>query len=131
MGWLEFQRNIDAWREHMLIPQLCARVGEWFLDAAALQLGRRFPASIAWTAPKREMISPPQEVPATISVIRAGLTSLSEEQRKLGFDPEDLTQEIADDAARIDLLGLVLDSDPRQVTQVGNPTDPATSNTEV
>jgi predicted metal-dependent HD superfamily phosphohydrolase len=30
---LEFQRNIDAWRNHMLVPQMLAPIGRWFLDA--------------------------------------------------------------------------------------------------
>lgn len=28
MGWIEFQRSIDAWRWRMFIPQFCARVAD-------------------------------------------------------------------------------------------------------
>jgi lambda family phage portal protein len=120
MGWLEFQRSIDAWRNFMLTPQMLHPVGKWFLDAAQVQTGRA-DASIVWTAPRREMISPQQEVPAIRDAIRAGLTSRANEQRKLGFDPADLDAEIAADNARADDAGLIFDSDPRRVTNAGNP----------
>lgn len=125
MGWLEFQRSIDSWRNHMLMPQLLYRIGGWFLDGARANGYRTEGASIMWTAPRREMISPSDEVPAAISAIRAGLTSRSEQVRKLGFDPADLDREIADDNKRADALGLILDSDPRQTTQNGGPAKPA------
>lgn len=125
MGWLEFQRSIDAWRNHMLMPQFCARVAQWTLDAAFMEIGRTFPVQVGWTAPRREMISPAQEVPAIVTAIRAGLTSRSEEQRKLGFDPADLDAEIAEDARRADSLQLVFDSDPRKTTQNGSSPTPA------
>jgi lambda family phage portal protein len=120
MGWLEFQRSIDSWRDYMLIPQALAPIGKWFLEAAALVVGRQATsATINWTSPRREMISPAQEVPAVAKAIRSGLTSLSEEQRKLGFEPRALMEEIAADNQRIDDLGMVLDSDPRKTSGAG------------
>jgi capsid protein len=103
----------------MLMPQLCHRLGGWFLDAAAMETGRRPPADIVWTAPRREMIDPTKEIPASRAAIRAGLSSRSYEQRRLGFDPDDLDAEIAGDNARADRLGLIFDSDPRVMSQSG------------
>jgi lambda family phage portal protein len=131
MGWLEFQRNIDAWREHMLLPQMCQKIGEWFFNAAAGEIGRRYPAKIVWTAPRREMISPAQEVPPIVQAIRAGLTTLSEEQRKQGFDPDDLLKEYIADVQKLDAAGLILDCDPRRVTQAGNPANPAQNQEQI
>lgn len=119
MGWLEFQRQIDAWRNYMVIPQLCRKVATWFADGAALATGRRIPFKLKWTAPRREMIAPDREVPAIRDAIRAGLTSRPEEQSKLGFDPEDLDNEIKEANDRADELDLVLDSDPRKVSAQG------------
>ena len=67
------------------------------------------------------MINPREEVTASRDAIRTGLSSRSNEQRKLGFDPMDLDAEIAADNARADTLGLIFDSDPRKVTSAGNP----------
>lgn len=120
MGWLEMQRNIDAWRNFMLTPQMLQPVGKWFLDAAAIGAGRS-DAKVVWTAPRREMINPREEVAASRDAVRTGISSRSNEQRKLGFDPVDLDAEIAADNLRADSLGLVFDSDPRKVTSAGNP----------
>lgn len=120
MGWLEMQRNIDAWRNFMLLPQMLYPIGKWFLDAAAIEVGRS-DATVEWTPPRREMINPREEVSASRDAIRTGLSSRSNEQRKLGYDPMDLDREIASDNNRADKLGLIFDSDPRKVTSVGNP----------
>jgi capsid protein len=47
--------------------------------------------------------------------------SLSEALRERGYDPETVLNEIADDNALLDKLGIILDSDPRMTTQAGNP----------
>ncbi len=120
LGWLEFQRSVGTSQNHIMIPQLCHRVGAWTLNAASVILsGRDRGATIGWTPPRREMIDPTREVPASIMAIRGGLASRSNEQRKLGFDPEDLDAEMAADNARADKLGLALDSDPRILSQAG------------
>jgi lambda family phage portal protein len=124
MGWLEFQRNIDAWRNHMLVPQMLAPIGRWFMDAARVSQGVSGSVRIKWTPPRREMISPADEVPHTVAMIRAGLISRAEVLRKSGYDPEIVDAEIAADNKRADSLDLVLDSDARHRTAVGNPTDP-------
>lgn len=121
MGWLEFQRNISAAQNFMLVPQLCGPVGRWFLEAAQMVIGRDLSAvSLMWTPPRREMINPREEVAASRDAIRSGLSSRPEEQRKLGYDPEDLDAETAAANARADELGLILDSDPRHRTATGN-----------
>lgn len=119
MGWIEFQRTIDAWRNFMLIPQFMQRVSGWFLDAATIEVGNLTAARIKWTPPRREMISPDREVPAINKAIRAGITSRDEEVRKLGWDPEELDAEIAAANERADSLHLVFDSDPRAVSELG------------
>ncbi len=119
MGWLEYQRSIDGWRNHMLVPQMLAPIGAWFLDAVAAQTGSRSDARIKWTPPRREMIDPTKEIIAARTAIRAGLSSRSYELRRLGFDPDVLDQEIAADNDRADALDLTLDSDPRRMSQAG------------
>lgn len=121
MGWLEFQRNIDTWRSEMLIPQFCHRVARWFFDGAAI-MGLVTPSDrvkMIWTPPRREMISPRDEVPYIGEAIRNGLTTRSEELRKRGYDPEKVDQENAEDNARADALGLKFDSDARYRSDAG------------
>ncbi|MGY6695371.1 MAG: hypothetical protein ACXIUW_04985 [Roseinatronobacter sp.] len=50
-----------------------------------------------WTPPKRALIDPNKEVRAVIEQIDAGLTSRQRAQRELGYDPDTIRQEIAED----------------------------------
>ena len=121
MGWIEFHRNIKQWRWQLIIPKMCAPIWHWFLEGAELLGYDTQGVGVTWTPPRREMIDPGKEISAMKSAIRSGLMSLSEAQRQLGYDPEDILDEMAADNKRLDKLGLVLDSDPRnQNKQIGS-----------
>lgn len=119
MGWLEYQRNIDAWRWNMLIPQMMGPLAAWTQEAAMVVTGSTEPFWFTWTPPRREMIDPSVEIEASQAAIRAGLSSRSEEVRRNGYDPTELDTEVAKDNERADALGLVYDSDPRVTTLRG------------
>lgn len=119
MGWLEMQRNIEAWQSQVMIPQFCHRVEAWLREAAASVGMRPDPAPWDWMPPRREMIDPVRETTATVLQIRAGLTSRNAEIRRLGRDPEDVYQEIVRGNEQADDLELILDSDPRRSTAQG------------
>ncbi|HLZ78818.1 MAG TPA: phage portal protein [Sphingomonas sp.] len=124
MGWLEFQRSIDSWQWNFFIPQFCVPAGQWFLDAVAMTGQDVTGCEFVWTPPAREMIDPATEVPANRDAVRAGQKTPSQVVRERGEDPETFFAEFAADMKRFDDLGLVLDCDPRRVTQVGNSTYP-------
>jgi lambda family phage portal protein len=130
MGWIEFHRNIEAWRWRMLIPQFCAPVWRQFIEAASVGGADLTGVAADWTPPRREMVNPKDEIAAARDAIRSGQTSWSETVREWGFDPATLAQELADDAKRFDELGLVLDCDPRKTTQQGQPRDKAAGQEE-
>jgi capsid protein len=113
MGWLEFQRNIDAWRWNMFIPQAMDPLERWTKEAIMLATLSSAPFELNWTPPQREMIDPVVENQSAKEEIRAGLSSRSEVLRRRGLDAEQIDNEIASDNARADKLGLILDSDPR------------------
>jgi lambda family phage portal protein len=113
MGWLRYHRSVENWQWNMTIPNLCDPIGGWLLDGIAATTGRRVPAKIMWTPPRREMFDPSKEVKASIESIRGGLSSRSAEVRKLGFDPEDLDREIKTDNDRADKNGFTFSSDSR------------------
>lgn len=123
MGWIEFHRNIESWRWQMLVPQMMNPVWRWFTQAASAS-GVRMEGIIAqWTPPRRELIDPSKEVGATIKAVRGGLMSLSEAIREYGYDPEEVLREIQQDNQLLDELGIILDSDPRQISGAGNAQD--------
>ena len=119
MGWLEFQRNVAAWQNHMMIPSLCRPVQRWTMEAVAVRLGSSEGLDWSWTPPRREMISPVDEIPAIRDAIRSGLSSRSTEVRKLGYDPEAIDAENAADNARADSMKLAFDSDGRRSLKAG------------
>lgn len=121
MGWIEFQRNIDQWRWNTIIPQFCDQSFEWFLKSAVIsgEIDNTEGLSALWTPPKREMIDPASELKAMSTAMRSGLISFSEAHRSLGNDPDQVLKEMHEDNEKIDKFNLVLDSDPRKVSQSG------------
>jgi lambda family phage portal protein len=119
MGFLEFQRNIDIWRWHMMIPMFNTKVSQWFLETAAIAGYNTKKAEVTYTAAHREMIDPPKEIAAMRDAIRSGLKSYPEALRELGYNPFEVINEIAEFNKIIDKLEITLDCDPRKVTQQG------------
>lgn len=119
MGWIEMNRNVQAWQWGLMVAQVCSPIWGWFRDAAVLTGVRAEGISVDWTPPRREMVDPNKEISATITAIRGGLMSLSEAHRQSGFNPDELLEEIAADNAKLDSLGLVIDSDPRKTMKAG------------
>ncbi len=120
LGRLHFKRAVEAWQWLTFIPQFCEPAAQWFLEAAAMAGENVEGVSFVWATPEFEMMDPASEVPATRDEIRAGLLTVSGALRRRGLDPASVLRERAEDDKMLDQLGLVLESDPRRVTQVGN-----------
>lgn len=121
MGWLHFARRVDVWQWRMLIPQLCEPVWQWFMEAQALSPGGVIAdARAEWVAPRREMVNPREETENVKDRLRSGLVTWPDALRELGItDPTAHANEIAKANTLIDELGLVLDCDPRKVSNAG------------
>ena len=117
MGWIEMHRTIEDMRYTILIPKLLNRVADWFFESISYLGYNVSNLKATWTPPKREMIDPASEIPATVDGIRAGLITYSEALQSLGKDPEEHMERIKKDFEKIDQNGLVLDSDPRRDIQ--------------
>ena len=114
-----FNKNVDSWRWNLFIPQICDRVWEWFMDASKLEGIAKNDYSATWTPPKRELLNPKEDNEADITSIRGGLNAWSEVIRSRGKDPDETARLMAEDNARFDRLGIVLDSDPRKTMKAG------------
>lgn len=121
MGWLEFGRNIDVWRWHMIVPQLCNRVWSWVNEAAALsQEGWDEPIAAGWVAPRRDLIDPTKELDAMEKEMRLGALSFSGMLKERGInDTEAHIQQIVEDNKLVDEAGLIFDGDPRKTAKAG------------
>lgn len=120
LGRLNFKRSVETWQWGMFITQFCEPVGSWALEALAMAGENTSGATIVWSPPRFEMMDPASEIPAIRDGIRSGLLNLSDELRASGIDADTHLATRAADNALLDAAGIVLDSDPRKVTQVGN-----------
>lgn len=114
MGHLEMQRNIDEWRCDILQTQFMDPLFNWFTDAMELLGFDVSRARVEYTAPRREMIDPSKEIAAMKEAVRSGFMTISEVVKAAGYDPDKHFLALAEDNAKLDAFGLVLDSDPRQ-----------------
>jgi lambda family phage portal protein len=119
MSLIRHWKKVDNWRWKMLIPQFCDPVFGWAMEAAFYADVKPDGIKVRWTPPPPPMIDPVNEGLAFMRNIRAGAQSWSESIRERGMDPDDVADEYAADNARFDKLGIVLDSDPRVMTQAG------------
>jgi len=142
-GLIEFRRRCLMHQAQIINHQFNQPVWDaWFRQAVlsgALDIGRG--ANIAdpdisgvkWIGQGFEYVNPLQDQQAHLSANRSGYKSRGQIATEMGRDPEELENEIAEENARADALGLVLDSDPRKVAKSGGaqPPDifaPATTN---
>jgi len=126
----EFRRLLEMLQWLFFIPRLLQPAREWWFDAAFLagalpisdeeyEEQRDEIVETLWVPQGWPYSHPVQDVQADRLAIRAGLTSRTQKILETGEDPEQVDQEIAEDNARADRLGLVLDSDPRKVSSAG------------
>ena len=119
-GLIEFRRRVEALQWQVLIPCLCAPVWRRFVTIG--QAIGALPADdigVEWTAPRFEAVDPLKDAKADIMAVRAGFMTLKEAIARNGYDPGEVLAEIAATNTLLDRLGLVLDTDPRRVTQSG------------
>ena len=132
VGLIEFRKYIDA-LEWQFIHMFCRPVFQRWVELEVLRGELPLPENgiqqyirnVSWAPPAMQMTDPQREVDAMVRAIRAGLMSREMAVASLGYDLAEVDAQIAAGNAAADAAGIVLDSDPRRVTQQGNPTDPA------
>lgn len=119
-GLVEFRRLIDAVQWQIIIPMFCQPIWEWFAETAwaAGQLPQPVIA-VKWSPPRFEAVDPLKDSMADLMAMRSGTMTLAQAIARQGHNPDAVLAEIALMNTRIDNLGLILDSDPRHVTQTG------------
>jgi lambda family phage portal protein len=119
MGWIEMGRNIDSWREHLMMNGFLKRVEKDFKYGMALKGRNADSSEFTHIPPKREMIDPLKEVEASVKLVRAGFESRSNVISSMGKDPESVDKSIKEDLTKADQEGFVFDTDPRRVNETG------------
>lgn len=132
VGLNEFRRMIEMVQWQIVIPGICQRIWDWFIESA-WQQGLINVRSVAaeWAPPKFESVNPWQDAQTDLLEVRAGFATLPQAIAKRGYDPVAQLTEIAAFSELVDDLELMLDSDPRKVTKAGGPmTGPASGAAE-
>ena len=129
VGLIEFRKYIDAlqWQfVHMFCRPVFQRWIELEVLSGTLPLPengvRPYVRNVSWAPPAMQMTDPQREVDAMVRAIRAGLMSREMAVASLGYDLAEVDAQIAAGNVAADAAGIVLDSDPRRLTQQGNPT---------
>jgi capsid protein len=131
MSRIRFQANVDVWRWHMLIPQMCDGVWRWVMELAAALNGWPEVPTAEWTPPPMPVLDPAAETKTFRDSVRSGKQTLPEALRADGVqDPSAHLKEIADANKLLDDLEIVLDSDPRKVSLAGQEQPSETQDTD-
>jgi len=127
VGLIEFRKCIAA-LQWQFIHLFCRPVFRRWFELEVLRGSLPLPKEgirsyldkVSWAPPALQMTDPQREVDAMVRAIRAGLMSREMAVASLGYDLAEVDAQIASGNAAADTLGLVLDSDPRKVSQQGN-----------
>ena len=119
MSRIRHWARVEDWRWRIIIPQFCEPSWRWFAEAAQIMGLVGDDTAVEWSAPPAPMVDPVNEGLAIQRNVRSGIQSLSDALRERGMDPKAVFAEMADDNKELDRLGIILDSDPRQMTQAG------------
>lgn len=120
MGHIEFRKNVEHWQFNILIPSFCDPAFKHFLDWCQIVKGINVEGvTVEWIPPAPSMLDPGKEIAAMKDGIRAGLISYQKAVRLLGYEPDEMLEEIETHNQNLDDKKIVLDSDPRNTTQAG------------
>jgi len=101
VGRIEMGQNVEAWQWTLVMPRLCAPLGDWLRQSLAHDapelIAAWHAARIGWTPPPPLIADPKLEVQAATMRIDAGLSSRPAEIRKLGYEPAEVDAEITAD----------------------------------
>ena len=120
-GLLSFRSGIESFRWLTFIPMFCTPVWERFAPVAFLSgwLAEPDPAPAEWTPPGFGTVDPYKDSVATLNRLRTGTLTLRQAIAEQGYDPDAQLTQIAEINRLLDERGIVLDCDPRRVTQAG------------
>lgn len=119
MGWIEMGRNIESWRQHIIINPFMKKVEKDFIFMCKILGTDASQITFDHVPPKRELIDPTKEIDAMISSVRAGFDSRESALQSLGKDPKRVNEQIKKGNEEDDKQGFVFDTDPRKVTSQG------------
>lgn len=104
---IDFRRDVEQLQWLVLIPRLCERICDWFIEAAVMGSKVRPSNSrrVDHSTPRWDYVNPAQDVAAEIDAISAGLLTPSEALRRRGYKPEQVFAELGSDFKSMQTAG--------------------------
>ncbi|MCI0525492.1 MAG: hypothetical protein L0Y75_09545 [Acidobacteria bacterium] len=103
-----------------VVPMLLDPIWNWWTEAAFLAGLIDDPKPEAnWKMPKLAPIEPYKDALADVMLLRSGIRSYPDLVAERGYPWMAVLNEIAAFNAKLDEAGIILDSDPRRVTNAG------------
>lgn len=123
-GLIEFRRRCAMLQHNIMVFQFCRPIWNRWLELAMLsgkiasskKEGQTF-KDVKWIPQGFDWVDPLKDQQAQQMAVRNGFKSRSEVVSEMGYDAEEIDQEIAEDQKRADSFGLCFDSDARKNTQ--------------
>jgi lambda family phage portal protein len=117
-GLIEFRRRCAMLQHNIMVFQFCRPVWNRWLEFATLSgklpvAGEKTLKDVKWIAQGFDWVDPLKDQQAQQMAVRNGFKSRSEVVSELGYDVEEIDQEIAEDQKRADFFNLNFDSDVR------------------
>ena len=114
-GLLEFRRRCTALQHNLMVFQLCRPVWNKFIELAILSGAIKIPrdsnfSSVKWIPQGFAWVDPQKEQNAQMNAVRSGFKSRAEVVSELGYDVEEIDEEIRNDNERAKNMGLHFDS---------------------
>jgi len=109
-----------VWRTSIVIPRICEREMQWFMQLAQVREGINDRVRITWTSPHRDLLDPKQEIAALKDEMRLGALSYPDMVRMRGRNPDMVIAEWEKWAKDMDSRELAFDWDPRRFSSAGN-----------
>ncbi|WP_195161834.1 phage portal protein [Mesorhizobium sp. NBSH29] len=121
MGMMQYRRFVEHVQYHMIIPLFCQPIWEWFIESLWLMnaIPKDTPVPVNWSPPAHAAINPVEDAKADILEVRAGFRSMPEVIGSRGRVASDVIKENIEWNTAIDAAGLILDTDPRNVSMNG------------
>lgn len=121
MGRVEYRAFVRDIQWLWVIPMMCQPVWDWFIEAARMtgDIDVNEVVNVEWTTPAVESIAPIDDATADRNNVRNGFMSWDEAVIKRGYDPDRVAAQIVKRNAFWDQNGVVVDTDPRRISQNG------------
>lgn len=123
----DFKRKMRRFQHHMIVFQWCRPIMRRWVELGIIAGKITLPNGITsddvcavdWVPQAFDYINPVQDIQAQREEIRAGLASRRQKINERGDDIEQIDADNASDIERTDDLGIIYDTNPKQVSMAG------------